>query len=389
MAVAAFAVTSNNGGGSGTSFNTASITANANELYLISINSRSFTGALPVVPVVTGGGLGTWTQVNTIQYDTGGPSLKRGSVFYALSASPGAGAVVNISFGTDSQTDVVWTIERFTGVDTTTPIVQSVTAKDETGSATSITATLAAFGSVNNATYGAFVNVAPTNGVTPSAGSGFTALNNQSDALINTISQFKSTNDTSVDGTLSGASFELGMIALEIKAASTSNTYTFSAGGTITFSGGVSSLIRTRAVVASGTITFTGGITRFIRGRTVVTGGTITFSGTAPEIRTRTVLPSGNISFSGGTTPLHVRTILPSGNITFSGNAPFITTFPQTYTFSAGGVITFTGTAAEIKTRIFPISGNITFSGTAPYQFIPTGGGGSVTTKLPLIFAGK
>ncbi len=221
--VTAVNLTSGNTGASTSSVTTASVSPSANKLQLLAVNSRNFTGSAPPAPTVTGCGL-TWVQVTNIQYDTGPTSLKRVTLFRAMGASPTTGTLT-IDFAGDSQTDVVWSLDEFTGMDTSGTngsgaIVQSVTAKDETGSATSITATLAAFASASNATYGAFAHVGPTNGVTASAGSGFTALASPVDATIGLIAEFKTTNDTSVDGSLSGSSFELGMIAVEIAAAS-------------------------------------------------------------------------------------------------------------------------------------------------------------------------
>lgn len=225
--VTAVNLTSGNTGSSTSSVTTASVTPSANKLQLLAVNSRNFTGSAPPAPTVTGAGL-TWVQVANIQYDTGPTSLKRVTLFRAMGASPTTGTLT-IDFAGDSQTDVVWSLDEFTGMDTSGTngsgaIVQTVTAKDETGSATSITATLAAFASASNATYGAFAHVAPTNGQTASAGSGFTALASPVDTTIGLIAEFKTTNDTTVDGSISGVSFELGMIAVEIAAASSGVT---------------------------------------------------------------------------------------------------------------------------------------------------------------------
>lgn len=202
----------------------ASVSFAANKLKTLSINHRNFTGTAPPVPTFTGPL--TWVQVATNYYDTGPTSLKRVTVFRALNTS-GTSGVVTMDFAGDSQTDVCWSLEEWTdadatGTDGSGAIVQSVTAKDETGSATSITATLAAFSSADNSTYGAFGHVAPTNGATASAGSGFTTLTNNAAPQIGLVTMYKASNDTTVDGSLSGVAYELGMIAVEIKAAAAS-----------------------------------------------------------------------------------------------------------------------------------------------------------------------
>lgn len=205
-------------GGSGST--TASVSPSSNKLLLLTIASRTGITANPNIPTATSTGL-TWEQVNTIVFDSSSSSRRRVTVLRALAASPSAGAIA-IDFGGQNQSDVGWSLEEFTGMDISGTngsgaIVQSATNSDESGSATSITVTLAAFGSVDNATFGAF---GTDEVISLTEGSGFTLLakDNGTTTPIGYLTEFKSTNDTSVDMT-SGAGMLVGGIGVEIKAA--------------------------------------------------------------------------------------------------------------------------------------------------------------------------
>src|SRR5205085_3732552 len=173
MAVAASNLTQGNDRGvGGSSFNTASITPTANRLILATVTSRH-ASADPNHPTLSGCGL-TWVEVASDNYDNTG-SQKRVTVFRAMGASPSTGAVT-IDFAGQCQSDCVWTIDQLSGMDTSGTNgsgagVQSATNQDRTGSGTSLTTTLAAFGSANNATYGACAVGKGTG--TSTAGSGF------------------------------------------------------------------------------------------------------------------------------------------------------------------------------------------------------------------------
>lgn len=208
---------------------TASFTPSANKLQFLTVGSRTGITADPNQPTVTGDGL-TWVVVNSVVYDTTSASRRRQTVFRALGASPSTGSLT-IDFGGQNQTDVVWILDEASGMDTTGTngsgaVVQSVTNKDETGTATSLTVTLAAFGSADNATYGSFGWDGSTS--TGTQGSGFTLLKTQNDTGtdISSLTEFKNTNDTSVDATFSPAVGVVGGIAIEIKAATVASVVT-------------------------------------------------------------------------------------------------------------------------------------------------------------------
>jgi hypothetical protein len=206
---------------------TASVTPTSNNLVFLTVSSRTGITADPNTPTATGNGL-TWVLVKTVVFDTTGSSRRKVSVLRALGASPSAGAIA-IDFGGQAQTDVLWEVDQFSGVDTTGTngsgaVVQSVSAIDETGSVTTLTVTLAAFGSVNNATFGAFSDASSQ---TWTAGTGF-AITAQTTTANNSIAaEFKNSNDTTVDASIPTGSQE-GGIGIEIKAVTgTGNFFPF------------------------------------------------------------------------------------------------------------------------------------------------------------------
>jgi hypothetical protein len=154
----------------------------------------------------------------------------------------------------------MWSIVEFGGVDTSGTngsgaIVQSATNINETFN-TGMTVTLGAFSSASNATYGGLWTYTSTSGgITP--GSGFTELG-ESIRVRDTIeTEWKSTNDTTVDGTWASSQSE--GIAIEIKAGASSpsgmdslfndsaGTYKFSRGWSTT--AGIWSIVRPSADV--------------------------------------------------------------------------------------------------------------------------------------------
>lgn len=196
-----------------TNYITASVTNKANTLQLLSVTS-SRAGADPSPPTITGLSL-TWAQVNTQLFATSAGHHRRTTVIRTMGAS--ATGTILIDFGAETQTACVWSLVEFGTVDTSGTngsgaVVQSVPG---TTTGTSFTITLAAFGSANNATYGATGNV---ENVAITQGSGFTEISERA-ATAPTLAQeveWRVDNDTTVDWT-TAASSEWGGIAIEIK----------------------------------------------------------------------------------------------------------------------------------------------------------------------------
>lgn len=205
MPVTATNLTANGSTSTASSYNTASITPSSNNLVFAFVKND---GGSQETASLSGNSL-TWVQVATVTIG----ATARVSLFRALGASPTGGAVT-ISFGAN-QTSCDWVIDQFANVDTTGTngsgaVVQSATNSD-TSTTTSLTVTLAAFGSINNATYGGF-----RSGSAISAGSGFTIVGSDGVSEYES-SEFRNDNATSVNATwASDPSFHAG-IAAEIK----------------------------------------------------------------------------------------------------------------------------------------------------------------------------
>lgn len=226
MAVAATNLVAT-GGVVGVSLASGSFTPTANRLVLAAVQSRTGITADPNIPTLSGNGL-TWVQVATVLYDSTSSSRKRLTVFRAMGASPTTGALT-ADFAVQAQTDMGIVVDEFSGIDTggtdgSTAVVQSATALDDTITVATLTATLAAFGSVNNATYGAFAIGSVSS--TSTAGTGFTKIGDLGTTTNNRVTtEFRNDNDTSVDMSWS-ANEEIGGIGIEIKAAAVVSTAT-------------------------------------------------------------------------------------------------------------------------------------------------------------------
>lgn len=189
-----------------TSYTTASVTLKAGRLYLLSVVNTA--ASADVISGIAGGG--TWTSRATTQYNG---TAHRVSTWSYVPNVDYTGTIV-VSFGA-TQTGGRWALNEFSGVDTTTNdgVVQAATG---TGNDTTPLATLAAFGSANNATFGALANTADS---TTTPGSGFREL---SDLTTSTTpasflqTEWREDNDTTVDGTITSGQW--GACAVEIQA---------------------------------------------------------------------------------------------------------------------------------------------------------------------------
>lgn len=213
MAISATGLTSGGSATDAASYATSSISPSASRLVLaVVVNTH---GSNATLPTISGGGMTTWTQVSTVQFNG---TLRRITVFRALQTSPGSGTLT-IDFGGTTQIRCNWSVVQFTGIQTTgtngaDAIVQAVT---NTGSGNPGSVTLAAFATAENATFGA-IGSSITGNITP--GTGFTEIHDPGSAggeNQNVQTQFRNDNDTSVDWT-PGASSAWGAIGIEIGA---------------------------------------------------------------------------------------------------------------------------------------------------------------------------
>ena len=239
---------------------TSSVTLTANRLHLLTVSSQQFNGSPAATPTCTG-----WTQVATfVYYNAGGTDIPSNRLT-VLRQMPGSNATGThtIDFGGTSQTEVVWAIDQSDanvetgGTNGSSAIVQSVT---NSGNGTALSATLAAFGSTDNGTFGAAVTYA--SGMTPwTVGTSFTALSNQAGGFttdLSLLTEYRDVNDTSVDATASGTG-DWGMVAIEIAAAA-SGGYTLTAdSGSYSLSGQAANTLYARIMAGEqGSYTLSG-----------------------------------------------------------------------------------------------------------------------------------
>ena len=194
-----------------TSYSVASATYTAGRLYVIIVYNTHGTSA-DAVNSITGTGI-TFTSRSTTQYDS---NLRRTSVWTAVPTS-NTTTGLTIDFNGVTQTSCDWTVMEFVNVDTTTNdgIVQTAT---NTGSSTSPSVTLSAFGSTANITLASVGRTAST--TTFTAAAGFERPVNNSHSFPNGGHSviWKDSPGTTPGGTLS-VSEAWGVVGVEIKAA--------------------------------------------------------------------------------------------------------------------------------------------------------------------------
>lgn len=205
-------VTSGSSSTDATSYATSAVTLKAGRLYLLAVTNTK--ASAPDTPTAAGGP--TWTNEESIGFATAGAPTQRLTVFRAIPSADYTGAVT-ADFGGQTQTGACWVLVEVLGVDpaTTQGVRQSVAATTDSG--TTVTATLAAFGSAQNATIG-FVAKASAGDVTP--GTGFTELADVNAATPAQAleAEARQDNDTGVDASWTGA-IGAAIIGLEIVAA--------------------------------------------------------------------------------------------------------------------------------------------------------------------------
>ena len=182
-----------------TSYTTASITPSASKLILAAVvNWCNNASTAPTIAVANGL---TWVEVLTNPYVSGDTS-RRITLFRAMGAAPTTGAY---TITTPANTfGCHWAIIEFGNVNTggthgSSAVVQSAEA-ESTGS-TTITVTLGAFGSTNNATFGCFGSATTATTWTP--GTGFTEISDGGSDGQSLLTEWRVDNDTSVDATAS------------------------------------------------------------------------------------------------------------------------------------------------------------------------------------------
>lgn len=195
-------------------YTTASIAPAANALITVAIRMRRSSGAL--TPDLSGGGMASWTQVASVDYDPIATPTSRLVVFRAMSGAPGSGPLT-ISF-TSSISNVEWVVSQWAGVDQTG--TNGSGAIGQTGSASgnavaSLSKALAPFGNANNVALG--VLGAGTNAPAAAPGAGFTELAEAGSGESTLLETQWGANRNAVSAALS-KSANAGLLAIELVA---------------------------------------------------------------------------------------------------------------------------------------------------------------------------
>lgn len=156
MAITKTDLTSGSEATAGSSSTTASISPTGDSLVILSVGEIDTGSGVVDAPTASGGGMTTWTQVETLTVDDG-TNTYRLTVFRAQQASPGSGAIT-ISGDADVD-DRGWSVSEFAGVTEDNAgngagaIVQSDQSSATSGSNHILT--MSALGAAENRLYGA------------------------------------------------------------------------------------------------------------------------------------------------------------------------------------------------------------------------------------------
>jgi invasin-like protein/Big-like domain-containing protein/calcineurin-like phosphoesterase family protein len=332
-------LTSGGSGANSKTYTTASIAPAANALVTVAVLGKSSSGAL--TPTISGGGISTWVQVASVDYDPIGTPTSRLVVFRGMSASPGSGPVT-LTY-TSSTSNATWMVSQWTGVDQTG--TNGSGAIGQTGSlagdgVTSLSKALAAFGNANNVGFGVLGVSANPPAVTPGAGS--TEIGEAGSSESTALETQAGVNDNTIAGSF--PTDNAGLLAVEIKAG----------GGAPTVSATNSTVAATSPITAGGaastvTITAKDGSGNPISGATVVlaasgTGNTLTQpSGTTAS--------DGTITGALSSTKAENKVVSATINGVAINQQPTVTVAP-----AAASVLAFTGqpTNAQANAPITP-----------------------------------
>jgi hypothetical protein len=208
-------LTSGSSSTNGKVYTTASISPAPNALVTLAVRMRWSGGAL--TPTVSGGGMTSWTQVGSVDFDPMSGSIARLLVFRAMSATPGSGPITITYSSSIANSD--WIVSQWTGVDQSGSngsgaIGQTGTARGDAVS--SLSTTLAAFANAGNVGYGVMGASTGAGAVTP--GNGFAEIAEVSSGESELLEAEWATNLNTVQASLSSAK-NAGLLAIEIKAA--------------------------------------------------------------------------------------------------------------------------------------------------------------------------
>ncbi len=302
---------------------TASIIPTANRVIIAEVaNYRTAAvGGISVEPTLSGNGL-TWTRIDSRVFNQ-----RRVTVYRAdTGASPSSG-VVTITCS-NNQEKFTWSLVEWDGLDRSgtnaDSAVRNIATNNSNGTAESVT--LGAFANANNGTYAAFAH--RTGAYT--VGSGFEQLHQVGSSLV-ILSEWKDSNDTSVDATGASAT-DWGVVAFELVAAP--GAQTISGVGGIA----VDAVIGTDALVQN--LTGVGAVVSDAAPGASVLNQKLITAGVVADEQTGTLTLSQNLLLAGVISPEQVGTQSLLQNLLLAGVA----------TPEAVGVVTITAGGLSIIT---------------------------------------
>lgn len=192
-------------------YTTGSYTPTANApVFAWVVNTRASPVSTP--SSLSGNGL-TWNLIAGVE---NAATTLRGGLYWAIGASPSAGALsVNFS---GNQTGCIIHVFELTGADTTGTIVQNNTNK--AAASASVTVTLSAFANSSNATVACFGGLRQT-AINHDSGAGMSEIydNGYATPATEGESQWKNAQATSITGTWSAGTADILGVACEVKLA--------------------------------------------------------------------------------------------------------------------------------------------------------------------------
>jgi hypothetical protein len=211
-----------------TTYTTASISPTGDRLVLLTINAFRNTGsAQPVLSSVSGGGMTTWTPVRPQDVDTAGTDRATMWVYRAMQPSPGTGTI-SIAFSGANLSAVSWSVDQSSAdVDT-----GGSNGADAIVAANIVGDTATAAGTTTSVNYAQAVDSANScfaaTGWQGNAGhtprTNWTELSDVGGGSCGLGTQYRAAPDTAASSTFPNSRW--GIVALEIKAASATQTVT-------------------------------------------------------------------------------------------------------------------------------------------------------------------
>lgn len=359
-------LTSGNNAANQKVYTTAAISPAPNALITVAVLMRRSGGALS--PIISGGGMSSWSTVASLDFDTQASPAKRLTIFRALSASPGSGPVT-ITFPS-SVSNAQWIVSQWDGVETggtngSGAIVQSGTARSD--GATGLAVSLAPFAAPNDVAFGV-VGVAK-NGPIVTPGSGLTEIAEISSGETSALQAAWGANQNSVAASW-GISTKAALLAVELRAGNAAPVEPVAL---------VEVSPQSPNVVVGSTVQLTAA-TLDVGGEPLI-GRTITWASDAPQFAT--VSSAGlvtGVSVGSATISATSEGVVGTSTVTVTASAAPVASVevtPALANIAVGGTVQMTATPKDASGQ--PLSGRTITWGSAPSGVATVSGSGLVT----------